>query len=897
MLSHPPRATRWQALGSTCLLALPTALSLGGAAEAQTVISSNLTSTLNLASYGAGPVSIAGGVSITSIGPAAVSGTTSARLSNAGDVADNNGTGIYLGGGGSLSNAGSISGADAVRLNAAGSVANTGTINGVRYGVLVNNGAGVVSNSSAIAAGYDGVSLNKGGSVTNSGSIFGAHIGVYTGNALGVVTNSGTISARSGDAVSLYGGGSLSNTASGQLVGGYSGVYAGGNGSHITNAGLITGPDFGAYLMGASFISNSGTIAGGITGVMDLGQGGQVTNSGLIHGGQIGVKLAANGAVNNSGIISGGTIGAKLGANSTLANEASGHITGGVTSVVAAAGDVLRNAGVISGPTGIVANGAISIVNTGVISASPGGDAISLSGGVSSITLGTGSQIEGDIAANGTASQIDLTGSGTLSSNLTGFAAGSAVTVQQGAVWVGIGQWQVARLTNNGVFTPGMAGTPLSLTGNFVQSSTGTLRVLVSPGGISSFAITGTATLGGTLRYVLAPGTYQPGSAAFLTASGGITGNFAQVTGQQAGVTSTPLHLIAGAVLAESGNAAVATAGMLTIGNSFTVAPDGAPLFADTTQAMALGAFSSGRMLLDHETAAAPASCQAPAVAGGGQTAAVAAGLAGGICAAGGWLEFAGDMASATGAYSLRGGGFLAGVDRADGLGGRIGLAAGYDSENMRDKSGGTAGLQTIRVGLYVSQPMGRFLLSADVMDGIVSRNTTRTTGAQAATAKGSGNILSGDTQLALPLSIGGAQIVPAFGLQIASVSAGRLDEASATQAFALTAVAASGTTIAPFLRLTVQKSFVTASSLVITPDVSLGVAAMLNNPGVNTQLTAQDGTVFISHAEHLAPVSGQFSAGVSISRGNWSITARYSAIAGGNWSGQSLQAGVQVRF
>ncbi len=848
MFSHPPRAVRRHALSTSCLLAFPTAFALGGSAQAQTVISANQSSTLNLSSYGAAGVSISNGVSITSTGLAAVSATVAAQLGNAGQVSDMSGSGIDLGAGGAVSNSGSINGAD--------------------YGVRVNGAAGQVSNTGAIAAGYDGVSLNKGGIVSNSGSIFGAHIGVYTGNGQGSVSNSGTITARSGDAVSLYSGGSLTNTASGQLNGGYSGVYAGGNGSQITNAGLITGPEFGAYLMGASSVSNSGTMAGGVDGVMDLGAGGVVANTGLIHGGQIGVRLAGNGSVDNSGMISGGTIGVKLGVNGTLANEASGHVTGGTTSVVAAAGDVLTNAGSISGRTGISTTGAVSIVNTGVISSTvAGGNAISLSGGASTITLGTGSQIDGNIAANNTASQIILTGSGTLACGISGFAAGSALTVAQGAVWTGEGNWQVAQLVNNGVFTPGLVGTPLSLSGNFVQNSTGTLRVLVTPGGISSFAITGTATLGGTLRYVLAPGTYAPGSDTFLTASGGIQGDFAQVTSTQTGLQATPLVHTVGSVVVVNG---ATTQVALTITAPLTVTPGGATLFADSTQAMVLGAFAAGASVLDRADSGAPA---------------------------GGWAQASGSTASASGAYSVRGGGFLAGIDHGNGFGGRIGFAVGLDSSNMRDKSSGTAGLKTVRLGLYAAQPLGRFVLSADVMDGVISRNTTRTTGADAATAKGSANVLSGDAQLALPLVWGGADIVPAFGLRIASVTAGRLDEASATQAYALNVAGASGTTIAPYLRLAVQKSFITTSNLVITPTATLGVTTMLNNPGADTMFTAQDGTAFLSHPEHMAPISGQFSTGVTLSRGAWSFTATYSGEAGGNWSGQSLQAGVQARF
>ncbi len=224
-------ARRVSRAGCAPLLALPAALSLGAPALAQSVISTSQTAGLNLDNF-AGPVEIATGVSINASGSAAISASLPAQLSNDGQVLDSAGIGISLGQG--------------------GAVANSGLVHAGSYGVLVNGAAGTVTNTGQIGAGDDGVSLNRGGSVSNAGSIFGGHIGVYTGNGLGTVQNSGIISAQSGDAVSLYSGGSLTNTASGELLGGYSGVYAGGNGSSITNAGLITGPLFGAYLMGNS---------------------------------------------------------------------------------------------------------------------------------------------------------------------------------------------------------------------------------------------------------------------------------------------------------------------------------------------------------------------------------------------------------------------------------------------------------------------------------------------------------------------------------------------------------------------------------------------------------------------------------------------------------------------
>jgi hypothetical protein len=182
-------------------------------------------------------------------------------------------------------------------------------------------------------------------------------------------------------------------------------------------------------------------------------------------------------------------------------------------------------------------------------------------------------------------------------------------------------------------------------------------------------------------------------------------------------------------------------------------------------------------------------------------------------------------------------------------------------------------------------------------MDGIVSTNTTRETAVGAATAKGSANVLSAAAQIALPLSLYGADVTPAFGLRLASVSTGRLNESAANTAFALSAAPASGTSVAPYLRVTAAKRFITASQLVITPDFSLGAAVAAENPGTDTRLTAKDGTQFNSRAAHLAPLSGQFGAGLSVGRGAWTLTLRYAGEAAGNWLVQSVQASIAARF
>lgn len=901
------------------LLALPAAMSLGvglaGPAAAQGVISTSRYAPVNLSNYGPGPVSITSGTTISSTGLAAVSGAAAdTELANAGDVSASEGIGIDLGAGGGVANqsGGRITGVDAVRLDAGGTAANaaSGYIGGSRYGVLVENQAGSVTNAGKIAAGYDGVSLNHGGQVANSagGTITGGHIGVYTGYGLGSVANSGLITARTGDAVSLYTGGSLSNSAAGRIIGGYSGVYAGGDGSSIQNAGIISGPSFGVYLTGRSDVINDGTIAGGADGVIDVGAGGSVENSGLISGTSFGLKLAADADVVNSGTITGGGTGVKLGAGSRLTNEASGLIEGGSiglqagdnavignagtirdnteAGVMLGSGDTLGNTGAISGVTGILVNGGdTSIAETGMVASTmAGGDAIEIEGGADTLILGTGAVITGGIDGSGTNSEIALTGTGTLGSNITRFGAGSVLDVAQGADWTVSGHWNVASVVNAGTLQPGV----LSLTGDFTQTSTGTMRVEVTPEGGSQLNVTGAVRLGGALVYVLAPGSYEPGSEDFLTATGGITGSFDNVTDSQS--PQAQVEALAG----------LGQGGTLTVTRSFTVGPDDDALFADAGQAMALEAQQANDVLLAHAAGGGASPCPAAGVArnDGSTQAGIAGALASAFCGAGGWVEADGTDMNEAGGYGAETAGFLAGVDReVSGFGTRLGLAVGYDGTWLSDKSGGTENADTMRVGLYGAQPVGRFVLSGDFMDGFVTTNTNRATGAGGAVGRAHGNILSGAVQISRPITVAGAALLPSAGLRVASVSISGFDEAAQSAAFALRVGASGGASVQPYIRMAVSRDFVATSQVVITPQAGLGLVYETGNPGSGVETIAGDGSVFTAGAKRLDAAAGQMMAGIAAGRNDWSVFARYNAEVAGNWSSQTIEAALQVRF
>jgi hypothetical protein len=133
--------------------------------------------------------------------------------------------------------------------------------------------------------------------------------------------------------------------------------------------------------------------------------------------------------------------------------------------------------------------------------------------------------------------------------------------------------------------------------------------------------------------------------------------------------------------------------------------------------------------------------------------------------------------------------------------------------------------------------------------------------------------------------------------VQIANVSTGGFAEHAHIRLFAVTGAASGGTTLRPYIRMTVGGNFVTASGLTVSPVASLGVTYQTGNAGGAVNLMARDGTGFSAGTPALGAAAGQVMAGISAGRGNWSVTARYSAQVSGNWSSQTVSAAFQVKF
>jgi hypothetical protein len=335
------------------------------------------------------------GAGIAAMGGIA-SGLGTATVVNAGSIGSGNtgsGTGIYLQGGGSVTNqsGGTISGgSDAVKLGAG--TANRLVIDpGAVFVGTVDGGNTIGSTvistlelASAASAGtltglgtqfvdFADVTIDAGASWTLSGTVSG----------IGTLTNAGTM----GSGVTLGVAASITNQSGGTITG-QDAIDALTNPVTVANAGILAGSstasNAGIALQAGGLISNqsSGTISGRY-GVYAKTDSATVTNAGYIIGLSLngdGIRLRAGGTVTNQ---SGGTISAAptppgsmtlsssrgifVQGGGYIANQSGGLITGGAAGIVTGGAGSLtvNNAGVIVGYFGSRYHG-IALVDAGI---------------------------------------------------------------------------------------------------------------------------------------------------------------------------------------------------------------------------------------------------------------------------------------------------------------------------------------------------------------------------------------------------------------------------------------------------------------------------------------------------------------------------------------------------
>jgi uncharacterized protein with beta-barrel porin domain len=871
--------------------------------------------------HGGGTLSNLAGGSITGGGFGVLIGDGVGSVDNAGYIhadsyyavaindgqVSNESTGTLTGGGGvdindtgTLINRGLIAGGNGARLGS-GSVINnaTGSIIGTQFGVYLSAGAGSLSNAGLINGGTAsadiGAYMKYGGSVLNqaSGHIGGA-IAVQIGyrndsfTGTGLVENQGVIAGGS-FGVDLFNtdGGSVGNAAGATISGGEAGIYA---------------------AVASSSISNSGTITGGSTGV-DM-EGGVLTNAagGLIEGGGAGLFVNGSAQISNAG-----TIRDTAGAGAILNGAAT-----------------LTNSGTVSGVTGLILSGEnAAVVNSGVIaSTQAGGDAIRVTAlDPAQITLTGGSALTGAIDGGGTDGQIVLQGSNQMGNDIVNFGTGSALEIASGANWIATGNWTIANVTNDGAFQPGVLGTPLMLTGNFTQDAAGTMQVIVTPTVSSQFIITGNATLAGGIKYVFAPGIYTAHVYDFLTATGTVTGNYTTVTYGGAAPTiftrsTNTLANSANLVLAGSGSQNTGQAASTPVAGGpsapqivAVVAPEDGSLFSAEPQVLAEITQQDTGLLLGKaalgadagSTACAAAAATSPLATspnGTSQAGLFASIAARSVCGAGGWVSATGGVfnADASGgapSYAANTAGFMAGIDRAVGNAGtRLGLAVGYDQVNLQDNLQGKLSSGVTRVGLYGSQPLGRFMLAGELSGGFANNTTTRQTGIGALQDSNSTDIVSGGLQVSTRFNLGPVMLTPATGIRFATVSSGGISETARGMlgAFAVSGDTPQYSSVQPYLSLQLSRQFSTGNGIAVTPVASLGYQAELADLGAASNVVA-DGTKFTTPYNNLDGNAALLGLGISAGKAAWSVYANYAAHVAGNWTEQTGEIGVQARF
>ncbi|WP_048880501.1 autotransporter outer membrane beta-barrel domain-containing protein, partial [Acidocella aminolytica] len=456
------------------------------------------------------------------------SGGSIGTLTNSGTISVASSSGIDNIGGsiGTLTNSGTISGASGVD-NGGGSIGkltNSGTISGRKY-------AGIYNGSGSI------------GTLVNDGTVSGMTLGdIYNEKgAIGTLVNAGSITGTGTNVISsgkTITGPALSVDNTGGTIGALidAGLYNGADGVSITNDGTITASTSNVSITGnaagsTNFVGiyNFGSInaltndrAGVISGSIGISESGgsigMLTNNGMITGMQDALYIGPGssiGQLSNSGTVAGNIDNA-----SSLALKISGGTgtdygvltgyngtTGSITSKIAGAdltfdsGNLLLGDNIYMGGNSVIDTGATLLVDglLSIVSSSP----LDIAGGLLEV---------GDAAHNGAV----------LNSNV---AIGSAGELRGHGTIRG-------NVTNDGVVYPGGSMGVLTIDGNYVQNSGGSLEVEVSPvttvgTGYDQLAVTGSAKLAGALEINVDSGAYIGGDQYdIVTAAGGVSGTF-----------------------------------------------------------------------------------------------------------------------------------------------------------------------------------------------------------------------------------------------------------------------------------------------------------------------------------------------------------------------------------
>lgn len=219
------------------------------------------------------------------------------------------------------------------------------------------------------------------------------------------------------------------------------------------------------------------------------------------------VSGAGSDIINTSTITVAGANGIDSGSSCGYADCAAATQYGGVISnygTVAVSGGSGKSAVFMQGTFG-------TLVNYGTLSAAAGDYAIQTS------TATGATAAVGSLIVNGAGGVID---------GQVSVAAGSYSRFENSG-WMGISSANTS--------APGVTHTA---SGTFVQTSSGTLSLRISPTAVDKLVVDGTARIGGTLNLNASAGTYGAARYSLVNASGGLSGSFSGFTTNLASATN-----------------------------------------------------------------------------------------------------------------------------------------------------------------------------------------------------------------------------------------------------------------------------------------------------------------------------------------------------------------------
>ncbi|HEY2707764.1 MAG TPA: autotransporter domain-containing protein [Caulobacteraceae bacterium] len=435
----------------------------------------------------------------------------------------------------------------------AGATLQGGSANLLAQGAVTDNGSLVFDQPTdgAFAAPITGTGAlvkQNAGVLTLSG---GSNVASTTIAAGGLIVTGSLISAFSISPGAILQGGAANLagavTDNGELI--FNQSTDGTFGNPIVGAGTLLKSGAGSLtLAGASSVTSTVVGAGQLLVTGSLASSFTVQNGATLQGGV--ANLLPQGAIDDEGALvldqpTDATFGGEVAGGGALIKQGAGALTLSGTSATGST-DVHGGALVVTGSlasaftidSGATLQGGVgnlgavgAIVDNGTLIFDQPTTAIfagAVNGAGAMVKQGAGELVLNGVSAVSTtainAGNLAIGDAGHASAVLT-----SAVAVNPGATLSGHGTIIGAVTNNGGTVAPGGSIGTLTITGTYTQTPTGTLSIAATPAGSSTLAISGLATLAGTLQVTEASGFYRKGAVFDVLSAGSISGAFSNV--------------------------------------------------------------------------------------------------------------------------------------------------------------------------------------------------------------------------------------------------------------------------------------------------------------------------------------------------------------------------------